>query len=517
MPTKTEIVARLTGDSAQLDATVKRAFQNMQVEAQRAAKSVEPIKRAFNSISSAEMGKMAAAMDRTRGSTANAGMAMLQLGQFADDAQYGIRGIVNNVPSLIQSFGGGVGLAGAIGVAAVAANQLYSIIEKDIKAVQEMGKAAKSTEDLAAGLRSVADEAGRAAVAAERVKAAADAYGGLIGSRRVNLGRDTAGVSREYDALRRQNAVNDEAARIKIEGMAPGKDRDAAEAQQRKNVLSRDAQMQVDEAKRVKALTETKQRQLQSETAGLQKQYAAAQDQAKRDRANAERIRGTSAFAGYDAIARKSQEAADTLGAKLGESQKGLEDYSAAIIEANAAYAAAVQELALLPQKLANVDADLKNKMGLASGKGTTKPQGPGWNQGKGGRFGGIFSGIDIDLDKLSKDALRAAQQDSRGRGRSPAAPQRGPQVRKTFGGLGSATFGGLDELGGMQDANYVLGSGAATSRRTRRGGAPQPFGPGNEAGGGKQTEVLSELRGLRADVRSLREPTKPKVTDSRS
>lgn len=42
---------------------------------------------------------------------------LLQLAQAADDAQYGMRGIMNNIPGLVMGFGGSSGLAGGISLA----------------------------------------------------------------------------------------------------------------------------------------------------------------------------------------------------------------------------------------------------------------------------------------------------------------------------------------------------------------------------------------------------------------
>jgi len=53
------------------------------------------------------------------------GEAAMQMAYFADDVQYGIRGIMNNIPGLLMSLGAGAGLAGVISIAAVAANFLW--------------------------------------------------------------------------------------------------------------------------------------------------------------------------------------------------------------------------------------------------------------------------------------------------------------------------------------------------------------------------------------------------------
>lgn len=63
-------------------------------------------------------------MDDAGTASKNLGRSLLQLGYIADDIQYGFRSILNNIPQLVMGLGGGAGLAGAIGVAAVAINQL---------------------------------------------------------------------------------------------------------------------------------------------------------------------------------------------------------------------------------------------------------------------------------------------------------------------------------------------------------------------------------------------------------
>jgi hypothetical protein len=59
-----------------------------------------------------------------QGSTRNSAMAFLQLSQAVEDAQYGIRGVQNNIPGLIMSMGGGMGLAGAVSLVVVGVSQL---------------------------------------------------------------------------------------------------------------------------------------------------------------------------------------------------------------------------------------------------------------------------------------------------------------------------------------------------------------------------------------------------------
>lgn len=63
-------------------------------------------------------------IDRLDPSATAAGRGLQQLSYAVDDIQYGFAAIVNNIPQIIMGLGGGAGLAGAIGIAAVAINQL---------------------------------------------------------------------------------------------------------------------------------------------------------------------------------------------------------------------------------------------------------------------------------------------------------------------------------------------------------------------------------------------------------
>lgn len=53
------------------------------------------------------------------------GQGLLQVAYFMDDVQYGIKGLLNNIPGLVIGFGGGAGLAGAMSLAVLAGAKLY--------------------------------------------------------------------------------------------------------------------------------------------------------------------------------------------------------------------------------------------------------------------------------------------------------------------------------------------------------------------------------------------------------
>lgn len=81
-------------------------------------------------------------------SVKNMGQGALQAAYFFDDLQYGIRGIMNNIPGLVMGFGGGAGLAGAISIATLAGAKLY----------EWMGKTEDKSADLAKKMKEQSKE-----------------------------------------------------------------------------------------------------------------------------------------------------------------------------------------------------------------------------------------------------------------------------------------------------------------------------------------------------------------------
>lgn len=66
-------------------------------------------------------------------------MALLLASQGIEDAQYGIRGVLNNIPGLVMALGGGAGLAGALSIAAVAATTLWEKLGGGGAALEKSG------------------------------------------------------------------------------------------------------------------------------------------------------------------------------------------------------------------------------------------------------------------------------------------------------------------------------------------------------------------------------------------
>ena len=72
---------------------------------------------------------------------------VLQLGYAIDDLQYGLSAIVNNIPQVAVGLGLGAGIAGAVGIAAVAVSQLVSHWDQ-LSSVLEANWSGKTAEEL---------------------------------------------------------------------------------------------------------------------------------------------------------------------------------------------------------------------------------------------------------------------------------------------------------------------------------------------------------------------------------
>ncbi len=112
-------------------------------------------------------------LDRATGGLNKHSQGLLQVAQLADDAQYGIRGVLNNIPGLVMGFGAGAGVAGAISLAVLAAAKLGPLLKNlytdtdapKIKAAAD-AVAARYREEIE-GIRAVAREKEVAAGAAD--------------------------------------------------------------------------------------------------------------------------------------------------------------------------------------------------------------------------------------------------------------------------------------------------------------------------------------------------------------
>lgn len=99
----------------------------------------------------------------TRKSAGNAGLAILEGSRALEDLQYGIRGVLNNLPQLALHLGLSAGVAGAVSLLAVALVQLGPILSSRTGDLDDQAEAAaEATERINAYVKSLRSEAAKA-------------------------------------------------------------------------------------------------------------------------------------------------------------------------------------------------------------------------------------------------------------------------------------------------------------------------------------------------------------------
>lgn len=91
----------------------------------------------------------------------NFGMAALETSRAVEDAQYGIAGVVNNIPSLVMAVGGAAGVTAVVSLAAVAVAQLVKHWDELTGTMQDVGpieKARQKLEELEGQARRTAEQ-----------------------------------------------------------------------------------------------------------------------------------------------------------------------------------------------------------------------------------------------------------------------------------------------------------------------------------------------------------------------
>lgn len=113
----------------------------------------------------AKTANMARGTTGMKGYKGSVGDAALAMAYFADDAQYGIRAIMNNIPQMALMFGLGGGVAGAIGLATVALGFLWEKFGGAKEAKEETDKLKQGMEEVTTAINDAA-EASREAFSA---------------------------------------------------------------------------------------------------------------------------------------------------------------------------------------------------------------------------------------------------------------------------------------------------------------------------------------------------------------
>lgn len=88
-------------------------------------------------------------LEAARGAGKSGSLGFLAFSQAVEDAQYGLKGVLNNIPQAVIGFGGSAGLAGALSLAAVGAYQAWQAFERfaGITEIEKWAKASTAAMD----------------------------------------------------------------------------------------------------------------------------------------------------------------------------------------------------------------------------------------------------------------------------------------------------------------------------------------------------------------------------------
>lgn len=191
-------LARLRGEVAKVTAETPAAsaaaadFEDSLTAAERGAvRSQNALKGLQQSLQSTGSGSR------------NSGLAMLEFSRALEDAQYGLRGVLNNIPGLLTMMGSSAGLAGVVSIAAIGVLGAAGALGRLIESIDRAREAAKI------GFPELSDGATIAAAAAAE---ASDSFATL----ERTLDSIAAARSRHGDALSKEAQALDDLARAEL-------------------------------------------------------------------------------------------------------------------------------------------------------------------------------------------------------------------------------------------------------------------------------------------------------------
>jgi hypothetical protein len=153
------------------------------------------------------------AVTRAGKSSGNSALAVLELSRALEDAQYGIRGVLNNIPGLITMLGGGAGLAGVISIAAVAITQLWERFGGAKEAAEDVKDVEAAAAALEARLTSLsAAMSARFGVALDEQRDKLKAFLAEWQEATKNLGQSYAALDEQV-----QSRLDNDLARLEVE------------------------------------------------------------------------------------------------------------------------------------------------------------------------------------------------------------------------------------------------------------------------------------------------------------
>jgi chromosome segregation ATPase len=214
--------------------------------------------------------------DQAKHSTRQFGAGILELSRGIEDAQYGIRGILNNIPGTITAFGGSAGLAGVVSIAAVAlavfGKNLIGVGDDAVKPKENLSSLSELLKKLNSDLDKIknveADFGKKDFVEAFR-------------ERKTTIDEDVAAIGRYIEAVKSAIKHEGEMAKFRFEdelNAVDAKQRSGAisgtEAEEKRSAIR--VAMQRDELNRLKLLDDADAAAIKAKVAAAEKEKEAA-------------------------------------------------------------------------------------------------------------------------------------------------------------------------------------------------------------------------------------------------
>lgn len=150
------------------------------------------------------------------------GTGLLQLAYFADDAQYGLKGILNNIPGIVQGLGMGAGIAGAISLVALAANIAWPALKKLYSSADTQGAidAAKEYGNVLKQNLKKIEETNAALEVQKQLAASQIQFSNQVKADATNQSPAISMAQNAIDALQKQKALEEQILQAKIKAAA---------------------------------------------------------------------------------------------------------------------------------------------------------------------------------------------------------------------------------------------------------------------------------------------------------
>lgn len=156
MAAATQQVANAT-NAAAAAAQRNTAATQQQAAAQNAAAAAAARNAAAQQTGGASVTAPGGARPGSAGPRRDMGRAALEVSRAVEDAQYGIGGVLNNIPGLVMMLGGGAGLAGALSLAAVGASQLWKALGNSSEAEDALKKLKETVKEMDGEFKSLGE------------------------------------------------------------------------------------------------------------------------------------------------------------------------------------------------------------------------------------------------------------------------------------------------------------------------------------------------------------------------